>query len=201
VSIDDLLGTPRVELSEVLSHVLDKGVVLRGEVMLAVADIDLIKLDLGLLLTAVESVMRYPIAAGREADLGLATPGGTRGITPSSGSTMESQVVESLPAPKDAPVTPLEAVAEALPPRLNTDPDKVENGLAKLVLTLIEVLRKVLEHQAVRRMEGGHLSDAEIEKLGVALLRLNDRMQEMKGIFGLTDDDLQIDLGPLGTLR
>jgi hypothetical protein len=201
MSIDDLLGPPRVELSEVLSHVLDKGVVLRGEVMLAVADIDLIKLDLGLLLTAVESVMRYPLAAGRQADLGLSTPGGTRGITPSSGSTMESQVVESLPAPKDAPVTPLETVAEALPPRLNTDPDKVENGLAKLVLTLIEVLRKVLEHQAVRRMEGGHLSDAEIEKLGVALLRLNDRMQEMKGIFGLTDDDLQIDLGPLGTLR
>jgi hypothetical protein len=201
VSIDDVLGPPRVELSEVLSHVLDKGVVLRGEVMLAVADIDLIKLDLGLLLTAVESVMRYPLAADRQADLGLSTPGGTRGIAPSSGSTMESQVVESLPAPKDAPVTPLETVAEALPPRLNTDPDKVENGLAKLVLTLIEVLRKVLEHQAVRRMEGGHLSDAEIEKLGVALLRLNDRMQEMKGIFGLTDDDLQIDLGPLGTLR
>ena len=114
---------------------------------------------------------------------------------------MESQVVESLPAPKDTPIAPLEAVAPGLPPRLNTDPDKVENGLAKLVLTLIEVLRKVLEHQAVRRMEGGHLSDAEIEKLGVALLRLNDRMQEMKGIFGLTDDDLQIDLGPLGKLR
>ena len=114
---------------------------------------------------------------------------------------MESQVVEALPAPKDAPITPLEEVAEALPPRLNTDPDKVENGLAKLVLTLIEVLRKVLEHQAVRRMEGGHLSDAEIENLGVALLRLNDRMQEMKGIFGLTDEDLQIDLGPLGKLR
>jgi hypothetical protein len=50
-------------------------------------------------------------------------------------------------------------------------------------------------------MEGGHLSDAEIERLGVTLLRLNDRMQEMKGIFGLTDDDLQIDLGPLGRLR
>ena len=114
---------------------------------------------------------------------------------------MESQVVESLPAAKDAPVTPLSTFAEGLPPRLNTDPDKVENGLARLVLTLIEVLRKVLEHQAVRRMEGGHLSDAEIEKLGVALLRLNDRMQEMKGIFGLSDDDLQIDLGPLGTLR
>ena len=199
MSVDDLFGPPRIELAEVLNHVLDKGVVLRGEVMLAVADIDLIKLDLGLLLTAVEMAMRRStMPAGRHPGL----PGAREVESgPPSGSTMESQVVESLPAPKDAAVTPLEAVAEALPPRLNTDPDKVENGLAKLVLTLIEVLRKVLEHQAVRRMEGGHLSDAEIEKLGVALLRLNDRMQEMKGIFGLTDDDLQIDLGPLGNLR
>jgi hypothetical protein len=114
---------------------------------------------------------------------------------------MESQVVDSLDAPKGATTAPLEAVAEGLPPRLNTDPDKIENGLAKLVLTLIEVLRKVLEHQAVRRMEGGHLSDEEVERLGVALLRLNDRMQDMKGTFGLTDEDLQIDLGPLGKLR
>src|SRR5207237_9553128 len=113
----------------------------------------------------------------------------------------ERQVEDTLGAPESAVITPLATVAEGLPPRLNTDPEKVENGLARLVLTLIEVLRKVLEHQAVRRMKGGHLSDAEIEKLGVALLRLNDRMQEMKGIFGLTDDDLQIDLGPLGNIR
>jgi len=200
VSIDDLLGEPRVELSEVLSHILDKGVVLRGQVMLAVADIDLIRLDLGLLLTAVESALRLP-PPGDAGALGLPTTPRSPVSTAPSGSTMESQVVESLAPPGDATVAPLEAVAESLPQRLNTDPDKVENGLAKLVLTLIEVLRKVLEHQAVRRMEGGHLSDAEIEKLGVALLRLNDRMQDMKGIFGLTDDDLQIDLGPLGRLR
>ena len=201
MSLDDLFGEPRVELSEVLNHILDKGVVLKGEVMLAVADIDLIKLDLGLLLSAVETAMRTPRVSGART-LGLASPGlESRRPQASSGSTMESQVVDSLDAPADAPVTPLESVAENLPQRLNTDPDKVENGLAKLVLTLIEVLRKVLEHQAVRRMEGGHLSDAEIEKLGVALLRLNDRMQDMKGIFGLTDDDLQIDLGPLGKLQ
>ena len=199
MSVDDIFGPPRIELAEVLNHVLDKGVVLRGEVMLAVADIDLIKLDLGLLLTAVESAMRSPRGL-RSLHPGLA-PQDQSPSAVASGSTMESQVIEALPVPSDAPVTPLEQVAEALPPRLNTDPDKVENGLAKLVLTLIEVLRKVLEHQAVRRMEGGHLSDAEIEKLGVALLRLNDRMQEMKGIFGLTDEDLQIDLGPLGNLR
>ena len=200
MSLDDLLGDSRVDLSEVLSHVLDKGVVLKGEVMLAVADIDLIRLDLGLLLTAVESALRRPRVSGART-LGLAAPRPEASPLSASGSTMESQVVESLEAPREAPITPLETVAEALPPRLNTDPENVENGLAKLVLTLIEVLRKVLEHQAVRRMEGGHLSDAEIEKLGVALLRLNDRMQEMKGIFGLTDDDLQIDLGPLGRLR
>jgi hypothetical protein len=200
VSLDEIFGEPRIELSEVLNHILDKGVVLKGEVMLAVADIDLIQLDLGLLLTAVESAIRVPRVAGART-LGLAAPRPEAGPPASSGSTMESQVVDSLDAPKQTPVIPLETVAESLPQRLNTDPEKVENGLAKLVLTLIEVLRKVLEHQAVRRMEGGHLSDAEIEKLGIALLRLNDRMQDMKGIFGLTDDDLQIDLGPLGKLQ
>jgi hypothetical protein len=203
VSVDNIFGDERLELSDLLSHVLDKGVVLKGEVMLAVADIDLVRLDLGLLLTAVETVLgRGGGLAGPERAglLGAAGPRERPVIAP-SGSTMESQVVQTLDAPRDAAVTPLETVAESLPPRLNTDPDKIENGLAKLVLTLIEVLRKVLEHQAVRRMEGGHLSDEEVERLGVALLRLNDRMQDMKGIFGLTDDDLQIDLGPLGRLR
>ena len=193
--LDDLLGGSRLELAEVLSHVLDKGVVLRGEVMLAVADIDLIKLDLGLLLTAVETALRHQqLGRGRSREPIAAEVGGLP-------DTSDSEVVKALQPPNDAPITPLAEVAEALPPRLNTDPEKVENGLAKLVLTLIEVLRKVLEHQAVRRMEGGHLSEAEIEKLGVALLRLNDRMQEMKETFGLTDEDLQIDLGPLGKLR
>jgi Gas vesicle protein K/Gas vesicle protein len=203
VSADNIFGDERLELSDLLSHVLDKGVVLKGEVMLAVADIDLVRLDLGLLLTAVETAVRRDggIAGPERAGLlGAAGPRERPVIAP-SGSTMESQVVQTLDAPKNAAITPLETVAEGFPPRLNTDPDKVENGLAKLVLTLIEVLRKVLEHQAVRRMEGGHLSDEEVERLGVALLRLNDRMQDMKGIFGLTDDDLQIDLGPLGKLR
>jgi Gas vesicle protein K/Gas vesicle protein len=199
VSADDIFGVQRIELAEVLSHVLDKGVVLRGEVMLAVADVDLIRLDLGLLLSAVETAMRRSGEPGSRGAIGAARPRSAEEVP--SGSTMESQVVQSLHAPSDAVMAPLETVAEGLPPRLNTDPDKVENGLAKLVLTLIEVLRKVLEHQAVRRMEGGHLSDAEVERLGVALLRLNDRMQDMKGVFGLTDEDLQIDLGPLGKLR
>jgi Gas vesicle protein K len=97
--------------------------------------------------------------------------------------------------------TDLLALARNLPDRINADPEHVENGLARLVLTVIELLRNVLEHQAIRRMDGGTLTDDEVERLGLALLRLNRRMDELKTTFGLTDDDLNIDLGPLGRLR
>jgi hypothetical protein len=96
------------------------------------------------------------------------------------------------------PEAALEALARALPERINADPDKVEQGLARLVLTLIELLRKVLEHQAIRRMDGGSLSDAEVERLGLALLKLSERMEQLKETFDLKDEDLSIDLGPLG---
>jgi len=197
VSADDIFGEDRVELADLLSHVLDKGVVLKGEVMLAVADIDLVRLDLGLLLSAVESAVRR----GGGARPGLFAPLPENRTPARVDARSSDQVVEALAPPPAASSATLASVADALPARIDADPEKMENGLAKLVLTLIEVLRKVLEHQAVRRMEGGNLSAEEIERLGVALLRLNDKMQDMKGIFGLTDEDLQIDLGPLGTLR
>jgi hypothetical protein len=95
----------------------------------------------------------------------------------------------------------LHALAPALPGRINADPEHVENGLARLVLTVIELLRRVLEHQAIRRMDGGSLTEEEVERLGVALLKLSERMEELKVVFGLTDEDLNIDLGPLGRLR
>lgn len=95
----------------------------------------------------------------------------------------------------------LRAIANALPTRIDATPEGVEQGLAKLVLTLIEVLRKVLEHQAVRRMDGGTLSDEEVERLGLALLSLDDKLREIKTVFGLSDEELEIDLGPLGRVR
>jgi hypothetical protein len=101
----------------------------------------------------------------------------------------------------DPAAAALRAIARTLPDRINADPEHVEQGLARLVLTVVELLREVLEHQAIRRMDGGTLSDAEIERLGLALLKLNQRMDELKTIFGLTDEDLNIDLGPLGRLR
>lgn len=106
------------------------------------------------------------------------------------------------PSPPDDPAAAaLHAIARALPERINADPERVEQGLARLVLTVIELLREVLEHQAVRRMDGGTLTDEEVERLGLALLKLNQRMDELKAIFGLRDEDLNIDLGPLGRLR
>lgn len=95
----------------------------------------------------------------------------------------------------------LRALARALPERIDADSERIEQGLARLVLTLIELLRKVLEHQAVRRMDGGTLRDEEIERLGLALMKLDERMGDLKTTFGLTDADLEIDLGPLGRLR
>ena len=101
----------------------------------------------------------------------------------------------------DALEAELRSIARALPERIEADPEHVESGLARLVLTVVELLRKVLEHQAVRRMDGGTLTDEEIERLGLALMKLNDRMQELKALFNLSDEDLSIDLGPLGRLR
>ncbi len=103
--------------------------------------------------------------------------------------------------PASPPDVALDALARTLPDRINADPEHVENGLARLVLTVIELLREILEHQAIRRMDGGTLSDEQIERLGLALLKLNERMEELKTTFGLTDEDLNIDLGPLGRLR
>lgn len=94
----------------------------------------------------------------------------------------------------------LRAVAPSLPSRLDASPDDIEAGVGQLVLTLVEFIRQVLEHQAVRRMEGGSLSEDEMERLGVALMRLEERLDDIRESFGLERDDLNIDLGPLGRL-
>ena len=92
-------------------------------------------------------------------------------------------------------------LSRSLPERINVEPDSAGQELGRLVLTLVDVIRKVLEHQAVRRMDSGSLSPEEIERLGLALLQLNAKMGELKSAFGLRDEDLDIDLGPLGRLR
>lgn len=95
----------------------------------------------------------------------------------------------------------LAELARTLPDRINAQPASAGQELGRLVLTLVEVVRKVLEHQAVQRMDSGALSPDEIERLGLALMNLNEKMTELKAAFGLKDEDLDIDLGPLGRLR
>lgn len=94
----------------------------------------------------------------------------------------------------------LRQVRGILPEHVDVSPDGVEQGLAKLVLTLIEFLRQLLERQAVRRMEGGSLSDEEIEQMGLALMRLEEKMRELADRFGIPPEELNLDLGPLGRL-
>ena len=82
-----------------------------------------------------------------------------------------------------------------LPERIDLDPDDVERGLAGLVLTLVEFLRQVLERQAIRRMEGGTLSEDEVERVGLALMRLEQKVGEIAAQFGLDQDDIQLRIG------
>jgi hypothetical protein len=94
----------------------------------------------------------------------------------------------------------LERVGTAFPRRVDADPERVEQGLAQLVLTLVELLRQLMERQALRRMDRGTLTDEEIERLGETFMKLERRMEELKREFGLEDKDLNLDLGPLGKL-
>jgi uncharacterized protein YjiS (DUF1127 family) len=94
----------------------------------------------------------------------------------------------------------LETVDDAFSSRVVADPEKVEQGLAQLVLTLIELLRQLMERQALRRMDEGDLTDEQVERLGLTFMRLAQRMDELKATFGLRDEDLNLDLGPIGSL-
>jgi hypothetical protein len=97
-------------------------------------------------------------------------------------------------------VKDIEEVKDANPERINIDPKNVEKGLAKLVLTLVELIRKLLEKQAMRRIEGGSLTDEEIERIGETMMKLENKINELKEIFGLKDEELNLNLGPLGNL-
>lgn len=84
--------------------------------------------------------------------------------------------------------------------RLETDPEQVQRDLVRLVLTLVELVRQLMERQAIRRVDSGGLSDEQVEKLGLALMRLEEAMAELRERFDIDEADLNIDLGPLGPL-
>jgi hypothetical protein len=215
---------PELDLSllDLADRLLDRGVVLAGDATISVAGVDLVFLGLNAVLSSVETLER----AGRTLGPGglAAGPVGRRNGGPGSagGGPLRSEGGEvSLEGDRhsieDAGAASarsgasgigllqgaereIERVQGVLPERVDVDPEGVERALAKLVLTLVEFIRQLLERQAVRRMDGGGLTEEQVERMGLALERLEAKMAELCRVFGLDPNELNIDLGPLGDL-
>lgn len=110
---------------------------------------------------------------------------------------LEVEEMEALRAELEQRLAESGAASE---PRWNADPEEVQRSVARLVLALVEFLRRLMERQAIRRMEAETLTEAEVEALGLALMRLEETVRDMAGRFGLTPEELNLDLGPLGRL-
>jgi len=201
-----VLREKNVTLLDLLDRILDKGVVLSGDAAISIAQVDLVYVGLRVFLSSVEAMeargipMPFPRSSRshmehRKSGGRLSTSSGEQSPSPASFDRERSVSFAPTQIAKDARL-PLDV--EPAGPR--ADSKDVENGLAKLVLTLIELLRRLMERQAVRRVEGGSLSDEEVERLGETLMGLDARMRELKVLFGLEDEDLNLDLGPLGDL-
>jgi len=204
-----------VTLLDVVDTALEKGVVLQGDATISVADVDLVFLGLKLVLASVDT-----LNLGRRS-------GTTSHSTQGDGNNTDQALgVDGLPCASPAESRRDHGALEIPPKREReepspdqcmgasaaesdtpsesrkpwADPDKVEQGLAKLVLTVVELLRQLLERQALRRMEHGSLTDDEIERMGITFQRLEEKMEELKGVFGLAGEELNLNLGPLGNL-
>lgn len=112
----------------------------------------------------------------------------------------DGDVTDSPARPADRLAEILETKVSAGPRRIDIDPERVQQGLGQLVLTLVKLLHVLLERQAIRRMDGGDLTDEEIEQLGLALMRQAEEIERLCHFLGLEDQDLNLDLGPLGKL-
>lgn len=214
---NEIIQNQHVTLLDLLDRLVDKGVVVKGEVLLTVADIDLVYLNLALLLSSVKTVEK---AAGKDttgkeerlsrrsaareavaeeiqreaATETVPTPPASRERAPGQTSRSEDTIASMFP-----PTATTERERQ-LQPKANIDPKNVEQGLVKLVLTLVDLIRQLMEKQAIRRIEEGQLTEQEIENVGNAFFLLDEKIEELKRMFDLTDEDLNLDLGPLGEL-
>lgn len=170
----------KVMLVDVLDKVLEKGAVINGDMVIRVADVDLVFLGLRLILT---SVSRAEELSGRSSS----SPEGV--LTEEDRSYIEKLQKE------------IKRAEENIPRLINADsPRETEQGLAKLILTIVELIRKLMEKEAFRRVKKGSLSPVEIQKLGLSLKAVKKKMQEIQAIFGIEDGDMNLNLSPLGDL-
>lgn len=169
-----------VTLADVLDKVLEKGAVINGDIVLRVADVDLVFLGLRLIIT---SISRAEELSGR----GFNNP--SEKFTPE-----DIEYIEGLQRE-------IRRAEQNIPRLINANnPRETEQGLAKLVLTLVELIRILMEKEAFRRVKRGRLSQVEIQKLGLSLKAVKKKIKEIQAVFGIEDDELNVDLGPIGNL-
>ena len=169
-----------VTLIDALDKVLEKGAIINGDIVIRLADVDLVYLGLRLILT---SISKAEEMSGRS----FSDP--EKELTPE-----DIKYIERLQRE-------IKKTEENIPKIINANsPRETEQGLAKLVLTLVELIRRLMEKEAFRRVKKGTLSPAEIQKLGLSLKAVKKKIEEIKAIFGIEDEELNLDLGPLGNL-
>ncbi len=169
-----------VTLVDVLDKVLEKGAVINGDIVLRVADVDLVFLGLRLIIT---SISRAEELSGR----GFSNP--SEEFTP-----QDIEYIEGLQRE-------IRRAEQNIPRLINANnPEETEQGLAKLVLTLVELIRRLMEKEAFRRVKRGRLSQVEIQRLGLSLKAVKKKIKEIQAVFGIEDDELNVDLGPIGNL-
>jgi len=169
-----------VTLVDALDKVIEKGAVINGEIMVSVADVDLVFLGLRLILT---SISKAEELSGNKYSCSSEVP------TPE-----ELEYINKLQREIRKSE---ENISQVL--SLN-NPKETEKGIAKLILTLVELIRRLMEKEAFRRVKKGSLSSVEIQKLGLSLKAIEKKIKEVQIIFGLEDEELNLDLGPLGNL-
>jgi hypothetical protein len=213
VSTHEELGRERdVALVDLLDRLMGNGVVLGGDLTLSIADVDLVYVGLRAIISSVataEEKMGLHLPAARPSPVRDPLPGELPEVLPIElparrrdrrkpdppGERRITATEDLDPVAREAP-----HLGEALTRRLDADPENVERGLAQLVLTVVELLHQLMERQALRRVDGGGLDDETVERLGRTLMALDARMQELKRVFDFEDEDLNLDLGPLGRL-
>lgn len=177
-----LLKEKPVTLIEALDRVLDKGVVLDGDLTLRIADVDLVYIGLRAIVT---SISRMEKLRGGEDFKKENTIQETKA---------DLKYIEEVQREINKASKNLPKIIDA------SSPEKAEKGLAKLVLTLVKLIKDLTEKEAMRRIEQGNLTDLEVQKLGITFKALDKKMEELRAVFGLKEKDLNLDLGPLGQL-
>jgi hypothetical protein len=174
-----------VGLVDVVDRVLEKGAVVHGDIAIRLADIDLVYINLRLMVTSISKIAQL-----------------TDNRTDEQKRIM---VEESLTADDIVYLNKLEEVIkqteEAIPRTIDgTDAEKIEQGITRLVLTITELIRRIMEREAVRQVKMNHLTTRQTERLGLALKALCKKMEALRKTFGLDQDELNLNLGPLGNL-